>query len=83
LKGLLGLIPGRNEGKYYHKLRGHIANFATALYMCIKRGVSASNEVLEIINRLPKKKAILKLELLTLKALRITYLMTTKTLADG
>jgi hypothetical protein len=44
-----------------------------------KKGVSFSDEVAEIINRLPKEKGIYKLQLMTLKALRIAYRMTTKT----
>jgi len=78
LKGLLGLIPDKNGRRYYRRLRGHIANFATAIYLCVKKGISAPDEVTGIVNRLPKKQAILRLELLTLKALRKAYLMTVK-----
>jgi hypothetical protein len=55
LKGLLGFIPGKGKAQYDHKLRKHVASFATSLYMCAKKGVSVSNEVAEITNRLPKK----------------------------
>jgi hypothetical protein len=51
--------------------------------MCIKRGVEVPDKVAEIIGHLPKEQAIFKLELLTLKALRITYLMIMKLLAGG
>jgi len=81
LKGFLGLIPGKNEGRYNHKLREHITNFAAALRICAKRGTNVSNEVLGIVNRLPKRQAIIRLELLILKALRTAYLMAVRPLA--
>jgi len=78
LKGLLGFVPDRNKARYNHKLRKHVASFAASLYMGAKKGVNFSDEVTEIINRLPKKQAIYKLELMTLKALRIAHRMATK-----
>jgi len=83
LKGLLGMIPGRNGGKYNHRLRSHIASFAASLYVNAKRRVSISDKVVEIVNHLPKEQAIYKLELMTLKALRVAYLMTVKPPAGG
>jgi len=83
LKGLLGLIPGGNKGRYRHELRTHITSFAASLYVNAKRRVNISNEVTEIVNHLPKKMALCKLQLMTVKALRIAYLMTVKPLADG
>ena len=80
LKGLLGLIPGGNGGRYNHELRAHIASFAATLYMNAKRHVSASDKVAEAVNCLPKKMALCKLQLMTVKALRIAYLMTVKPL---
>jgi hypothetical protein len=38
-------------------------------------------KITEIVNNLPKEKAMYRLELMTLKALRIAYLMTAKPLA--
>jgi len=83
LRGLLGLFPGRNEGRYNHRLRQHLARFASSLYIHAKGHANVSDKVVEIINRLSKNQAIYKLELLTLKALRIAYLKTAKPLADG
>ena len=80
LKGLLGLIPGGNGGRYNHELRAHIASFAATLYMNAKRHVSASDKVAEAVNCLPKKMALCKLQLMTVKALRIAYIMTVKPL---
>ena len=82
LKGLLGFTPDKNK-RYCHKLRIHISSFATSLYMCVKKGVSVSNEVAEVVNRLPRRLALYKLQLMTLKALRIAYLATVKPLAGG
>ncbi|MCF3653803.1 MAG: hypothetical protein L2C94_006560 [Aigarchaeota archaeon] len=81
LKGLLGLIPGQNEERYYHKLRKSLAQCATNLYINTKRGVSVSNEVAEVVNLLPERQAIYRLQLIILKALWIAYLMTVKPLA--
>jgi len=78
LRGLLGLIPGKNEGRYHHRLRNHTASFATMLYAHAKSRKGFSDEVMEVVNYLPKKKAILKLELIILKALRTAYLTTVK-----
>jgi hypothetical protein len=53
------------------------------LYINAKRGVNVSDKVTEIANYLPKMQAIIRLELMILKALRIAYLMTAKPLAGG
>jgi hypothetical protein len=45
--------------------------------------VNVSDKVTEIANCLPKMQAIIRLELMILKALRIAYLMTAKPLAGG
>jgi len=83
LKGLLGLNPNRTEGRYNHRLRHHIAALATSLYMNARKHAGALDKVAEIINCLPRWQAIIRLELMTLKALRIAYLMTTKPLTGG
>jgi hypothetical protein len=54
-----------------------------SLYIHAKRGESVSNEVAEIVNRLPRRLALYKLQLMTLKALRIAYLATVKPPAGG
>jgi len=81
LKGILGLIPGGNKGRYYHELRTHIAGFAANLYTRAKRRTNISDKVAEMVDRLPKRMALCRLQLMTLKALRIAYLMTVKPLA--
>ena len=83
LKGILGLIPNRNRGRYDHELRRCIADFAIALYIDARKNASVLNEIAEIDNRLPKNQAVYELELITLKAMRIAYLRTMKLLADG
>jgi len=82
LKGLLGFTPSKNN-RYRHKLRTHISSFAANLYILARRGVGVSNEVAEVVNHLPKKLALYKLQLMTLKALRIAYLATVKPPAGG
>jgi len=81
LKGLLGLILGGNEGRYHHRVRAHVVALAANLYARARRGVSVSDEVAEVINRLPLRQAIPRLELIILKTLRVAYLMTAKALA--
>jgi len=84
LKGLLGLIPNRNGGKYYHRLRRHIAAFAASLYLCATRkDTNISDDIIEVVNNLPERQAIPRLELMTLKALRTAYLVTVKSPAGG
>jgi hypothetical protein len=51
--------------------------------MHVKTGAKASDDVAEIVNRLPFRQAIIRLQLMILKALRIAYLMTVKPLASG
>jgi len=83
LKGLLGLIPGGNGGRYDHRLRSCITSFAMALYMNVKRRASFSDKVAEVVDRLPRRMALCRLQLMTLKALRMAYLMTVKPPAGG
>ena len=77
LKGLLGYTPDKNKGHYYHKLRRHITKFAVNLYMNTKRHVNVLDKVAEVVNSLSREKAIYRLELMTLKALRKAYILTT------
>ena len=83
LKKILGLIPNKNEGKYNHKLRAHVANLATSLYLSVKKGVSVSDKVAEIVKHLPRRQAILRLELMALKALKAAYSTTTNPITGG
>jgi hypothetical protein len=76
LKGLLGFTPNRNKGRYNHRLRKHVAALATNLYLNAKKNANISDNIVEVINRLPKEKAIYKIQLMILKFLRIAYLLT-------
>jgi len=76
LKGLLGYTLDKNKGRYNHKLNGHITALAVNLYLNAKKHVNVLDKAVEIVDHLPKEKAIYKLELMTLKALRKTYLLT-------
>jgi hypothetical protein len=76
LKGLLGFTPNKNEGRYDHRLRKHVAALATNLYLNAKKDANISDNIVEVINRLPKEKAIYKIQLMILKFLRIAYLLT-------
>jgi hypothetical protein len=77
LKGLLGFTPNKNEGRYNHRLRKHIAALATNLYVNAKKSASILDTVIEIADRLPKERALYRIQLTTLKALRMAYLLTT------
>ena len=83
LKGLLGLIPGGNEGKCNHKLRNHLVAFAAGLYISVRKGANFSNKVTEAVNCLPKEQAMPKLQLAALKVPRMMYLTAVKSLAGG
>jgi hypothetical protein len=76
LKGLLGFTPNKNEGRYNHRLRKHITALAANLYINAKKNANISDTITEIVNRLPKEKAIYKIQLMILKSLRIAYLLT-------
>jgi hypothetical protein len=82
LKGLLGFTPDRDK-RHRHKLRAHISSFVMSLYIHARKGRSVSNEVAEVVNHLPRRLALYKLQLMTLKALRIAYLTTIKPLTGG
>ena len=82
LRGLLGLFPGRNKGRYDHELRRHVGNFAVNLYLNAKRFPNVLDEAKEIVNSLPNNQAIFRLELLTLKILRKAYFEAMRPLAD-
>ncbi|MCL7383129.1 MAG: hypothetical protein LZ174_02385, partial [Thaumarchaeota archaeon] len=79
LKGLLGFTPNRNEGRYNHRLRKHVAALAANLYVNAKKNANISDTIIEIADRLPKERALYKIQLTILKALRIAYLMTNPT----
>jgi len=83
LKGLLGLNPNRTGGRFNHRLRHHLAVFAAGLYMNSRKRVGVSDKIIEVINNLPRWQAIIRLELMALKALRIAYLTTMKPLTGG
>jgi hypothetical protein len=76
LKGLLGFTPNKNEGRYNHRLRKHVAALATNLYINAKKNANISDTIIEIADRLPKERAIYRIQLMILKALRIAFLTT-------
>ncbi|MCL7389975.1 MAG: hypothetical protein LZ173_08635, partial [Thaumarchaeota archaeon] len=45
LKGLLGFTPNKNEGRYNHRLRKHVAALATNLYLNVKKNASISDTI--------------------------------------
>jgi hypothetical protein len=77
LKGLLGFTPNKNEGRYNHRLRKHISALATNLYINTKKNACISDTVIEIADRLPKERALYRIQLTILKALRMAYLLAT------
>jgi len=84
LRGLLGFTPSKNEGGYYHELRGDVTALAACLYINARKHVSVSEEVTGIANRLPKEKARYGLKLMILKTLRRAYFTTkVESLAGG
>ena len=83
LKGLLGFTPNKNKGRHYHELRWHVTALATCLYMNARKRVSVSEEIAEIVNYLPREKAIYRLGLMILKALRKAYFIAAEPLAGG
>ena len=77
LKGLLGYTPDKNKGRYDHRLRKHIVALAVNLYLNTRKNANVLDTVVEIVTHLPKEKAVYKLELMVLKSLRRSYLLTT------
>ena len=68
LKGLLGLTPHKSKN-YHHRLRRHISNLATTIYINNKRcGIGA--KLFEGINRIPQSKILYTLQLRILKILK-------------
>ena len=76
LKGLLGFTPNKNKGRYNHRLRKHVVALATNLYINAKKNANISDTIIEIADHLPKERALYKIQLTILKALRIAYLTT-------
>jgi hypothetical protein len=74
--GLLGFTPNKNEGRYNHRLKKHVAALATNLYINAKRHAGFSDTATVIADRLPKEKAVYKIQLMILKSLRKAYLLT-------
>ena len=60
---------------YDHRLRKHVAALSANLYINVKRRANVLNNIAEIVNSLPKEKAIYKIQLMNLKALRRAYLL--------
>jgi len=76
LKGLLGFTPDKNNGQYNHRLRIHIVALARNLYLNVKRHTNVLNTIVEVVDRLPRERALYKIQLMILKSLRKAYLLT-------
>jgi len=78
LKKVVGLTPNRNEGRFNHRIRGHLSQLATNIYLNAKRWKDkwrGPEEFKEIIDSLPQEKAIYKLQPRILKTLRKAYFL--------
>ena len=79
LKRFVGLTPNHNNHRYNHRIRNHLSLLATNIYVNAKRWKNkweVLEEFREIINSLPQKKAIYKLQSRILKMFRKAYFPT-------
>jgi hypothetical protein len=78
LKNIVGLTPNRNNGRYNHRIRKHLSQLATSIYMHVKRWRDkweVPEEFREVIDSLPQMKAIYKLQSRILKMFRKAYFL--------
>jgi len=78
LKKIVGLTPNRNKGRFNHHLRECLSQLATNVYMNRKRlkdKCEVPEEFREIIDSLPREKAIYKLQSRILKMFRKAYFL--------
>ena len=78
LKKIVGLTPDKNKGRFNHHLRKHLSQLATNIYLNMKRWKDkweVPRELREVVDSLPKEKAIYKLQSRILKALRKAYFL--------
>jgi len=72
LKRFVGLTPNRSNGRYNHRIRRHLSQLATNIYINTKRWrdkLEVPEEFREVIDSLPREKAIYKLQSRILKML--------------
>lgn len=78
LKKIVGLTPNRNDGRFNHDLREHLSQLATSIYMNSKRWKDkweVPKEFKEVIDSLPYRKAVYKLQSRILKMFRKAYFL--------
>ena len=76
LKKIVGLTPNKNNGRYNHCLREHLSRLATNIYINIKRWKDrwmVPEEFSKIVEELPPRKAVYKLQSRILKTFRKAY----------
>jgi hypothetical protein len=84
LKSYLGFTPTKNDGRYNHQLRRHLASIASNIYLkSYKRRTSIPEEFVETIQNTQSMSRILqKLQLKILKILRRTWIEVSKEAND-
>jgi len=85
LKKFVGLTPNC-KGKYDHKTRMHLSQLATNVYMNVKRWKDkwgVPEEFKEIVECLPQRRAIYRLQSRILKTLRRAYFLANNQINDG
>jgi len=78
LKKFVGLTPNRNKGKYDHRIRTHLSQLATNIYINVKQWkdkLESPEEFKKIVNFLPRERAIYKLQSRILKMFRKAYFL--------
>ena len=78
LKAVVGLTPNRNKGRFNHSLHDHLSRLAINIYVNVKRWKDrweAPEEFREIVDSLPREKAIYKLHSRILKMFRRAYFL--------
>jgi hypothetical protein len=79
LKNVVGLTPNRNNGRYNGRIRKHLSQLAINIYINAKRWRGkweVPEEFREIIDSLPQKNAIYRLQSRILKMFRKAYFLT-------
>jgi hypothetical protein len=86
LKKIVGLTPNHNKGKYNRRIRTHISQLATSIYMNVKQWrdrYGVPEEFREVIDSLPLEKAIYRLQSRILKMFRKAYFLANQLTANN
>jgi len=78
LKKIVGLTPNRNNGRHNRRIQRHLSQLATSIYINTKRWKDrwrVPDEFKKIIDSLPQKKALYKMQSRILKILRRAYFL--------